>query len=463
MTNDVESGNKTSSSAPAAGNSAATTTNNTPPASSSPNNVTNDLIKFAALIILTVQNAALVLIMRASQLGWGKSGDAAGVTYLASTAVFMGELVKLVSSYLLLSYEMKSFGAAARELKAYVLDSPRDFAMVSVPAFLYVVQNNVAFIATANLDPAPYQLLYQLKIFTTAVLSILMLRKILTGAHWRGLAVLFVGVCLVQFSTLKTTGGGEEGDSFVVGEGGKATKMKDQNPFIGLVAILVAVMCSGLSGVWFEKILKTKPGSIWVRNFQLALLSLAIGGFQIFTADGAAVAENGFFGGYDWVVWSVVLVQSAGGLIVAVVVKYADNILKGFATSLATVLSTVCSVIWFDFKVTPIFSVGAVFVLGSAFLYNAAEDAQKRANVSSSSAAAAAGNGAGTNGTTSSAASSLQMSSLPLSSGTGLHDAETTNSSASEEVDRLLPPAAAASAGSKKKKKLNALPVGTSS
>ncbi len=36
-------------------------------------------------------------------------------------------------------------------------------------------------------------------------------------------------------------------------------------------------------------------------------------------------------------------VQAVGGLIVALVMKYADNILKGFATSLSIVLSSVVS------------------------------------------------------------------------------------------------------------------------
>lgn len=39
--------------------------------------------------------------------------------------------------------------------------------------------------------------------------------------------------------------------------------------------------------------------------------------------------------GFDLVAWSVVGLQVFGGLIVAMVVKYADNILKNFANALA--------------------------------------------------------------------------------------------------------------------------------
>lgn len=40
---------------------------------------------------------------------------------------------------------------------------------------------------------------------------------------------------------------------------------------------------------------------------------------------------------------NVFLFQAIGGLIIAAVIKYADNIIKGFATSLSIILSSVVS------------------------------------------------------------------------------------------------------------------------
>lgn len=44
--------------------------------------------------------------------------------------------------------------------------------------------------------------------------------------------------------------------------------------------------------------------------------------------EGDKVTKKGFFYGFDWLVWITIALQSIGGIIVALVVKYADNILK---------------------------------------------------------------------------------------------------------------------------------------
>lgn len=103
-----------------------------------------------------------------------------------------------------------------------------------------------------------------------------------------------------------------------------------------------------------------------MRNVQLSLLSLPFGGITYLVNEGV---HSNLLKGFDGFVWYLVLLQAGGGLIVAVVVKYADNILKGFATSVAIVISCIVSMYLFDFKLTIQFTVGTAFVIGSIFLY----------------------------------------------------------------------------------------------
>ena len=62
------------------------------------------------------------------------------------------------------------------EFYANTWSSPIEIVKVSVPSFLYVVQNNLLYLALTNLDAATYQVCYQLKILTTALFSVTMLK-----------------------------------------------------------------------------------------------------------------------------------------------------------------------------------------------------------------------------------------------------------------------------------------------
>jgi hypothetical protein len=46
---------------------------------------------------------------------------------------------------------------------------------------------------------------------------------------------------------------------------------------LGFGAIIVACFLSGFAGIYFEKILKASDVSVWLRNTQLAALSIPIG------------------------------------------------------------------------------------------------------------------------------------------------------------------------------------------
>ena len=121
--------------------------------------------------------------------------------------------------------------------------------------------------------------------------------------------------------------------------------------------------------MYFEKILKGTQASIWLRNVQLGLFGTILGLIGMVMKDGAVVADKGFFFGYSPLVWGVIAQQAFGGLLVAVVVKYADNILKGFATSIAIMLSCIASIFLFDFHLTSKFTTGAGLVILAVYLY----------------------------------------------------------------------------------------------
>jgi UDP-sugar transporter A1/2/3 len=224
------------------------------------------------------------------------------------------------------------------------------------------------------LDAATFQVTYQLKILTTAICAVIMLGKELSRRQWLALLLLTVGVALVQLpKNLSTT------PTVIEQSADPSIPSIQSDQFMGLVAVLIACFLSGLAGVYFEKILKRPPSttllyrpppSIWERNIQLGLFSVILCAvFGVIIKDGEAVRQHGFFQGYSTFALLTILCQALGGLLVALVVKYADNILKGFATSISIVLSCFVSVFLFDFMVSWTFLVGAGLVILSTFLY----------------------------------------------------------------------------------------------
>ena len=155
-----------------------------------------------------------------------------------------------------------------------------------------------------------------------------------------------------------------------------------------MAAVSGACLLSGLAGVWLERIVKrTADVPVWVRNVQLGLVSLIIGLGSVWSLDGHAIRAAGFFQGYTWVVVSVVLQVSAGGLLVGLIMRYADNVIKGFATSLSIILSSVLSsfIPAFDFAPSPTFIAGSTLVILATILYSS----QQEAGGSSTSSSAA--------------------------------------------------------------------------
>lgn len=317
-------------------------------------------VKTMVLIVLVLQNSSLVLIMRASRL-------VEGPMYLTSTVVFLGELFKLFASLGLLFREVKYDWKKFTSLINNQCNSHMDNLKICIPAVLYLIQNNLVFVAISNMDAGSYQVLYQLKIFTTAIMSVLLLNKKLTLQHWVSLLILFVGVVLVQQST-SSTKATPDSDS----------GRPDQKPFVGFMAIIVAVCCSGMAGVWFEKMLKTTRTSVWMRNLQLSTISLVFAFASIVINDAETVRTEGMFRGFSWIVIAVILCQAGGGILVALVVKYADNIIKGFACSLATLVSTVGSMYLFAFVPTSKFVFGGILVVASAFYYGLVDGRQRQ-------------------------------------------------------------------------------------
>ncbi|KAM4722877.1 UDP-N-acetylglucosamine transporter-like [Rhinophrynus dorsalis] len=309
-------------------------------------------LKYISLGVLMFQNTTFVLTMR-----YSRTLKEEGPQYLSSTAVTAAEVLKIVACILLV-YKDNNFNLCElnQVLRHEIINKPKETLKIAIPSAIYTLQNNLVYVALSNLDAATFQVTYQLRILTTALFSVSMLQRKLTKHQWLSLLVLMAGVTLAQWPTDSSNLLSNEKS---VGSG-----------FVGLMAVLIACFSSGFAGVYFEKILKETKHSVWIRNIQLGFFGGIFGLMGVFIYDGERVYKEGFFQGYNNLTWAVVVLQALGGLVVAAVLKYADNILKGFATSLSIILSTIISYFWLqDFVPTREFFSAALLVISATVLY----------------------------------------------------------------------------------------------
>jgi len=367
--------------------------------------------KYFVLVLLVVQNTCLVLLMRYSR-------TRPGTMYLGSTAVCCDEAMKLITclgiitcTYYLKKRNNNSGGGAEysqlnssdadadskklddgfdefefdddvgdghdtnstqlnqsnQTFREYLREQLQfDFRMGGL-ALLYTVQKNLLYVAISNLDAAVFQVTYQAKILTTALFSVLLLKRKLSRQKIGGLLLLTMGVALVQLDKV---------------EDNASKSYQEQNRWAGVLAVLGACCTSGFGGVYFELVLKPHqadstgpPPSVWAKNVQLSTFAFIIALITAFIKDHKVILSDGFFQGYSPLVLLVITLEAGGGLVVAAVIKYADNILKSFATAVSIVTSTIVSMWVFGFIVSKLFIQGSLLVFVAIGLYSRTEGA----------------------------------------------------------------------------------------
>ncbi|EFO25935.1 UDP-galactose transporter [Loa loa] len=281
------------------------------------------ILQLSVLLWLTLQNSAHTLLLRYSRVRVVEK------VFLPSVAVFFTEILKLITCLLFITYEEKSICSMFGLVKRQVFYNLKDTFKVCIPAVIYIIQNNLFYVAASHLEAATYMVTAQLKIFTTAIFAVIMLNRSIIRKQWLALGILFVGVCLVQLDQ----------------QGTKKT-LFISDPYLGLLASVSACILSGFAGIYFEKILKNSPSvSVWMRNVQLAMFGIPSSFTASIMKDHDTILNEGMLYGFDMLVWVVVFWYCIGGLSVAVCIRYSGNIAKNFATSAAIIMSNLAELL----------------------------------------------------------------------------------------------------------------------
>ncbi|TMW59491.1 hypothetical protein Poli38472_004560 [Pythium oligandrum] len=325
----------------------------------------NLTLKQLSFIMLVVQNTALGIVSKYSRL-------VDGPKYKPGTVVLLVEMLKFFLCYLVL-LKMKNGNVpdSMRVLRFEVFADVSGLKKMIILAFLYAMQNIMALFAYDYVDVATYQIVYQLKIITTAMFMIVLLNRRFSLVQWCAMLTLMIGVAVCSYSRLPTSSATPTANA----DDDSAAAI-DSTRIIGISIVLGLAVNSGLAAAYFERVMKSHKSNatmqtldpLWVRNLQLSAVSIAVTLFDL-VRNFEGVWADGFFYGFHGFVWAVIFLQAVGGLTIAAVVRYSDNVVKNFGTSFSLIFSCIISNYMFDQTAPWSFYAGVLLVVVSVFIY----------------------------------------------------------------------------------------------
>lgn len=272
--------------------------------------------------------------------------------YDYATIPFLAEIFKLLVSSFFLWKECQA------STPPKMTTEWKSMRLFPIPSIIYLVHNNVQFATLTYVDPSTYQIMGNLKIVTTGILFRLFLRRKLSTLQWMAIVLLAVGTTTSQ----------------VKGCGETSCNSLFSAPMQGYMLGILSACLSALAGVYTEYLMKKNNDSLYWQNVQLYTFGAIFNMMRLLWDDFQGGFNKGpwwqrIFNGYTITTWLVVLNLGSTGLLVSWLMKYADNIVKVYSTSMAMLLTMIASVYLFNLKPSIQLFLGIVICMISLHMY----------------------------------------------------------------------------------------------
>ncbi|KAJ3149600.1 hypothetical protein HDU89_003653 [Geranomyces variabilis] len=308
-------------------------------------------------LALTLVSSANVLVLRRSLHPTRSPLSQAPTTrpYSIWQAIFATELLKLGISIVGIAVEDHPpfLGEEPPSQFAKVFNAA-DLSVLAFPTMLGLVQNALTYVALTDLPVAWYHAASQVKVITTAVFAILILRRNPIGRQMLALVILIIGTFAALYHS--------------------CYELPSASAPRAVAAVLAGSTLSGFTSVYHEKALRVSRVSVCIRNAQLGILSAAAAllfGIGIIDACSSGPAPR-LFAGFDRWTWSTIVLQATSGLLVAHVLKSAGAIVKNFSASLSIPVTTLVNCILLNTNMHCQLAIGIALMLLAAWMYTRA-------------------------------------------------------------------------------------------
>ncbi|KAG8327448.1 hypothetical protein J6590_020149 [Homalodisca vitripennis] len=239
--------------------------------------------------------------------------------------------------------------------------TPLDYMMYHyfVPAFLYCLYNNLAFVNLSVFDPTSYYLLLQFRVVVTGVLFQMLFKKQLSTKQWLSLVLLTAGCIIKQLPFSSSSPTTDPPVQQVTDPDVVITSMDKHMTSVfswNMLLILIQIVCSCLAGVYNELLLKSTDSeacNIYIQNTFMYVDSIVCN-----------VALLGWQGQLS-VVWDttqldhlldfkvilVILNNAAIGVVTSFFLRSLNSILKTFASALELIFTALLTWLFFSIPI----------------------------------------------------------------------------------------------------------------
>ncbi|XP_067950952.1 probable UDP-sugar transporter protein SLC35A4 [Watersipora subatra] len=275
------------------------------------------------------------------------------IGYDTTQVVFLNELVKFTISLVLLAKTSSISGFSLQECLPY-----------SIPGFCYFINNNLSFYILTELDPATFSVLSNIKIVTTTVLYVLVMRRYPNRLQLLALVMLTAASVIHSYGTSFETISATE------------NSMHMKVSLYGILMLLFAVSNSSFAAIYTEFIVKKNfHVSLYKQNAYLYVTGMMFNcGPMIWRSAAAPELSNNFitFTGFNLYTWLIIGNTVLQGLSISVLMKYSTNITRLVMNCSSLVISSSMSIVLFNFSVSVFFLISATLVVFALVLYNLA-------------------------------------------------------------------------------------------
>ena len=215
-------------------------------------------------------------------------------------------------------------------------------------ALLYAIINNTVFLLYRLSDPGTYALVKSGTTIVTALNLMISCGQPITRRQWMAIAFQVCGVMVTQYHP-------ETGSLY---------------PFSTYFLLVAQTVVSAVSGVYNQRLLKAESGSLHVCNMALYTAGTLINLVVHLTCRLTLPAEPSFFAGYNSSSAIMVIVSSVLiGLAINAVYKYADALVKCFASAVATGILLYVAPMVFAVPLSFLVIPGTITVFVATWLY----------------------------------------------------------------------------------------------